>query len=63
MQEVGKNVQCVLLQALLDKKLITQDVYEKAKMKILGALDRPDFFCYFEEDRKEETHGHTQNSC
>ena len=54
---------CVLLQALLDKNLITQDTCEKAKTKILGTLDGPDFFCYCEEERKEESHGHTQNSC
>ena len=53
---------CVLLQALLDKNLITQDTCEKAKTKILGTLDGPDFFCYGEIDRKEESHGHTQNS-
>ena len=44
MKEMDKNVMCVLLQALLDKNLITQDVSEKAKTKILGTLDGPDFF-------------------
>ena len=54
---------CVLLQALLDKNLITQDTCEKAKTKILGTLDGADFFCYCEEKRKEDANGHTQNSC
>ena len=63
MKEMEKNVMCVLLQALLDKNLITQDTCDKAKTKILGTLDGPDFFCYGEIDRKEESHGHTQNSC
>ena len=63
MKEMEKNVMCVLLQALLDKNLITQDISEKAKTKILGTLDGSDFFYYCEEERKEESHGHTQNSC
>ena len=63
MKEMEKNVMCVLLQALLDKSLITQDICEKAKTKILGTLDGPDFFCYAEGDRKEESHGYTQNPC
>ena len=46
MRELEKNVMCVLLQALLDKNLITQDTCEKAKTKILGTLDGADFFCY-----------------
>ena len=54
---------CVLLEALSDKNLITQNISEKAKTKILGTLDGPDLFCYCEDERKEESHGHTQNSC
>ena len=61
-KEVEKNVLYALLQVLVDKNLITQDTCEKAKTKILGTLDGPDFFCYCEEERKEESHGHTQNS-
>ena len=63
MKEMEKNVMCVLLQALLDKNLIMQDTCEKAKTKILGTLDGPDFCWSCEEDRKEDSHGHTQNSC
>ena len=63
MKEMEKNMMCVLLQRLLDKNLITQDTCEKAKMKILDTLDGPDFFCYCEEKREEDTNGHTQNSC
>lgn len=63
MKEVEKNVMCVLLQALLDKNLIAQGTLEKAKTKILGTLDGPDFFCCCEEKREEDTNGHTQNSC
>ena len=54
---------CVLLQALFDKNLITHDTCEKAKTKIFGTLDGPDFFCYCEEKREEDTNGHTQNPC
>ena len=63
MKEMEKNVMCVLLEALSDKNLITQNISEKAKTKILGTLDGPDLFCYCEDERKEESHGHTQNSC
>ena len=63
MKEMEKNVMCVLLQALFDKNLITQDTCDKAKTKILGTLDGPDFLCYREEKRKEDANGHTQNSC
>lgn len=63
MKKVQQNVMCVLLQMLLDKELITQDVHEKGREKILGTLDWPDFFCYCEDERKEDANGHTQNSC
>ena len=63
MKEMEKNVMCVLLQVLMDKNLITQDIHDKAKEKVLGTLDGPDFFCYAEEKREEDTNGHTQNSC
>ena len=63
MKEVEKNVMCVLLQALLDKNLITQRISEKAKVRILSTLDGSDFFCYREEKKEEDASGHTQNSC
>ena len=62
MKEMEKSIMCVLLRSLMDKNLITQDVYSKAKEKVLGTLDGPDFFCYAEEKRKEDADGHTQNS-
>ena len=62
MKEMEKNVMCVLLQVLMDKNLITQDVHNQAKEKVLGTLDGPDFFCYIDEKREEDTNGHTQNS-
>lgn len=63
MKKMEKNVMCVLLQSLMDKNLITQDVYDKAKEKVLGTLDGPNFFCYIDEKREEDFDGHTQNSC
>ena len=63
MESTQSEVLNVLLQSLLDKNLITQDTCEKAKTKILGTLDGPDFFCYCEEKREEDANGHTQNSC
>ena len=62
MKEMERQVMCVLLRSLMDKKLITQDIHDQAKEKILGTLDGPDFFCYAEEKRKEDADGHTQNS-
>ena len=63
MKEMEKSIMCVLLRSLVDKNLITQDNHDKAKEKVLGTMDGPEFFCYAEEKRKEESHGHTQNSC
>ena len=57
MKKVQQEVMCVLLQTLLDKELITQDIHDKSREKILGTLDWPDFFCYAEDDGKEELHG------
>lgn len=62
MNEMEKNVMCVLLQVLMEKNLITQDIHDQAKEKVLGTLDESDFFCYGEEKRKENANGHTQNS-
>ena len=50
---------CVLLQTLLDKELITQDIHDKSREKILGTLDWPEFFCYAEDDGKEDLDGST----
>ncbi len=62
MKEMEKSIMCVLLRSLMDKNLITQDIHDKAKEKVLGTLDEPEFFCYAEEKRKEDANGHTQNS-
>ena len=63
MKELEKNVMCVLLQRLLDKNLITPKIFDNARERILDTFDSADFFCYSEDVRKEESHGHTQNSC
>ena len=57
MKKVQQDIMCVLLQTLLDKELITQDIHDKSREKILGTLDWPEFFCYAEGDGKEEWHG------
>ena len=62
MKDMERQVMCVLLRSLMDKNLITQDVHNQAKEKVLGTLDGQDFFCYADEKRKGESHGHTQNS-
>ncbi len=57
MKELEQDVMCVLLQTLLDKELITQEIFDKSREKILGTFDWPEFFCYAEDDRKEESDG------
>ena len=59
MKKVQQVIMCVLLQTLLDKELITQDVHDKSREKILGTLDWPEIFCYAENDGKEELYGST----
>ena len=59
MKKVQQDVMCVLLQTLLDKELITQNVYDRSREKVLGTLDWLEFFCYAENDGKEDRDGHT----
>ena len=59
MKMVQQDVMCVLLQTLLDKELITQDIHDKSREKILGTLDWPEFFCYAENDGKGDQDGYT----
>ncbi len=57
MEKVQQEVMCALLQTLLDKNLIAQDIHDKSREKILDTLDWPEFFCYAGADRKEESNG------
>ena len=59
MKKVQQDVMCVLLQALLDKKLITQDIHDKSRSRLIDRLDWPEAFCYAEDDRKEDQDGYT----
>ena len=59
MKKVQQDVMCVLLQTLLDKELITQDIHDKSRSRIFDTLDWPESFCYAEDDRKEDQDGHT----
>ena len=59
MEKVQQDVMCVLLQMLLDKELITQDIHDKSHSRILNTLDWPESFCYAEDNRKEDQDGHT----
>ncbi len=63
MKELEKNMMCVLLQRLLEKNLITPKIFENTRNTILDTFDGTEFFCYAEDDRKEESHGYTQNPC
>ena len=51
-----QDVMCVLLQILLDKGLITQDIHDRAREKILETRDWPVFF-----DGKEAADGSTKD--
>ena len=46
MKKVQQDVMCALLQTLLDKELITQDIHDKSRSRILDTLDWPEAFCY-----------------
>ncbi len=59
MKKVPQDMMCVLLQTLLDKNLITQDVHDKSREKILDTLDWPDIFCYAGDDGKEAENGYS----
>ena len=59
MKKVQQDMMCVLLQTLLNEELITQNIHDKSREKVLGTLDWPEFFCYTENDGKEEKYGHT----
>ena len=59
MKKVQQDVMCVLLQTLLDKELITQNIYDKSREKVLGTLDWPEVFCYTGDDGKEDENGYT----
>ena len=63
MKEMEKNMMCVLLQRLLDKNLITPKIFDNARERILDTFDSKGFFCYHDVDRKDESHGYTQNPC
>ena len=39
MNKVQQDIMCVLLQTLLDKGLITQDIHDKSREKVLDTLD------------------------
>lgn len=43
MDEVQKDILCVLLRTLLDRGLIPGDVYGRAREKVLGTFDLPPF--------------------
>ena len=59
MEKVQQDMMCVLLQTLLDKELITKNIHDESREKVLGTLDWPEFFCYAENDGKEDQDGHT----
>ncbi len=57
MKNAQQDTMCVLLQTLLDKGLIPEDVHNKARDKILGTFDMPALLRYAEDEREEESHG------
>lgn len=63
MREMEHHVIFVLLRTLLDKNLITENLFEKAKDIVRDAWDDAVFFCDYEDHTKGEIHGHTPHSC
>ena len=62
MNEVQQEILCVLLQTLLDQELISRDIHDKSRNKILGTLDLPEFF-WDNYRGKEDVHGCEKDSC
>lgn len=62
MRQVQQDIMCVLLRTLLDKELITQDIHDKSRNKILDTLDLPEFF-WDNDGGKEDAHGCEKNPC
>ena len=54
---IEQEVMCVLLKRLQDQGLISEKIHDKARIHILDTLDWPEYFCYAEDDRKEEANG------
>ena len=44
MKQLQQDVMCALLRILLDKGLISQDIHEQARAKILSTGDWPEFW-------------------
>lgn len=62
MANTQKEVLNALLQSLLDKGLLTQTVYDKAKHTVNSTTDFPEFFEYRVCCQKEgEVNGRAQN--
>ena len=59
MKKVQQDMMYVLLQTLLDEELITQDIHDQSRSRLLDTLDWPETFCYTEDNRKEDENGHT----
>lgn len=59
MREAEQNVMCVLLQTLLDKELITQEIHDKSRNNVLASSDWPEFFHRCGEGREEDSNGHS----
>lgn len=59
MNDISQAVLCALLEQLHHEEKIPHQLYEQAKVRILGTLDLPEFFCYDVDDGKEACHGST----
>ncbi len=59
MKTLQQDVMCALLQTLLDKELITQDIHDKSRSKILDTLANTEYFCCVEDNGKEDQDGYT----
>ena len=44
MRQVQQDIMCALLQVLLKEELITQDIHDKARGRILDSPELPELF-------------------
>ena len=63
MRKTEQQIVCILLERLLDRKLITQKIFEDARAKVLDTWEGRGFFLSPEPDGKEGKCGYSSDSC
>ena len=63
MRKTEQQIICILLERLLDRKLITQKIFEYARARVLDAWEEEGFFLSPEQEGKEGACGYSLDSC